>query len=80
MPLVFLGCALNICPRCSGQLLHSYGEEECIQCGFVPEIILTQQEISRQLKELVYVSDREIGRWLAEEQQEISSEDGTADS
>jgi len=26
------------CPRCGGQILHSYDETKCLQCGYNPEV------------------------------------------
>jgi len=50
-----------VCPRCKwGQMVSRYGEQECLQCGFLPTIILTPEEKGRQLLELAYMTDSEF--------------------
>ena len=49
-----------MCPRCRGQMMSRYGEDECLQCGFQRNIILSPDEKGRQLLELAYMTDDEF--------------------
>ena len=40
--------------------MSRYGEDECLQCGFQRNIILSSDEKGRQLLELAYMTDDEF--------------------
>ena len=40
--------------------MSRYGEDECLQCGFQRNIILSPDEKGRQLLELAYMTDDEF--------------------
>ena len=63
----------NICPRCQGKLFRNYEELECVNCGYSPEIILSDAEKSRMVIELAYMSNAEYKRWLTHEERSVGS-------